>query len=46
MYTEEYKNAGDLYKAKTFRTIQYHILFYPVPLGLHESGIVFPFSCG
>ncbi len=22
MYTEEYKNTGDLYKAKTFRTIQ------------------------
>jgi hypothetical protein len=22
MYMEEYKNAGDLYKAKTFRTIQ------------------------
>jgi hypothetical protein len=21
MYTEEYKNTGDLYKAKTFRTI-------------------------
>jgi hypothetical protein len=25
MYTEEYKNTGDLYKAKTFRTI--HIPF-------------------
>jgi hypothetical protein len=36
MYTEEYNNSGDLYKAKTFRTIQLLNVFMSPDMLIHS----------